>query len=126
MKKNIGLGLFIFCLIWLSAPERSLAATAGSRLGNVVASGPSYDVDKTTQNTLTDYVGALVGVFLGLLGVIFVFLVIYGGYTWMTAAGNPEKATKAGRILKYAIIGLLVIIGVYAIWIFLFKRVVSL
>lgn len=118
----LGLSLLLLFLV----PVACLGATAFDRLENVVASQPTYDVDSTTPETITDYVGQIIGVFLGLLGVIFVFLTIYGGYTWMTAAGNVEKSTRAKQIIKASILGLLVVVGVYAIWVFLFVRVVQL
>ncbi len=113
-------------LIGLGLPQWSLAATVGNRLKNVVTSQPTYDYDSTTQNTVTEYAGNLISVFLGLLGVIFVILMIYAGYNWMTAAGNVEKVEKAGRIMRASVIGLLITGAVYAMWIFLFKKIVSL
>ena len=123
LNKQLLIGLLLGLL---AAPQLTLAATAATRLKNVVAGAPTYDVDKTDQNTLTNYVGAIIGVFLGLLGTIFIILIIYGGYTWMTAAGNVEKVAKAGRVLKASILGLLIVIAVYAMWYFLFDRIVKL
>jgi hypothetical protein len=37
----------------------------------------------------------LIGVFLSLLGVIFIILIILAGYWWMTASGDEQKLTKA-------------------------------
>ena len=34
-----------------------------------------------------------------------VLLIMIGGFTIMTAAGNPEKITKGRKIIIYAIIG---------------------
>lgn len=115
----------VFGFIGLIIPQVCFGATAFGRLKNVVASKPTYEVDKTTQNTLTDYIGNIIAVFLGLLGSIFVILIIYAGYNWMTAAGNEEKVLKAKYTLRSAIIGLLVTIAVYAMWIFLFANIVK-
>ena len=52
---------------------------------------------------------------LGMLGLIAVIMIIYGGFTWMTAAGNEERITKAKGVLKAAIIGLIVILLSWAI-----------
>ncbi len=41
-----------------------------------------------------------------LLTILVVFMVIYGGFAYITAAGDPEKAGKGKKILTYAIIGL--------------------
>ncbi len=47
---------------------------------------------------------------LGSLGLIAVIVILYGGFTWMTAAGNEEKVSKAKNIITYAVIGLAVIL----------------
>jgi hypothetical protein len=73
---------------------------------------------------LVEIVGALIGVFLSLLGVIFLCLVIYGGFIWMTAGGNEGKVLKAKRILQDAIIGLIIVMSAYAITNFVFHSLV--
>lgn len=78
--------------------------------------------NKTTETTLTQYVADIINVFFGLLGTIFIILIIIGGYTWMTAAGNSEKVSKAQAIIKVAVIGLIVIASAYAITYFIFAR----
>lgn len=112
-------------VVGVLVPQICFGATAMSRLRAVVSNKPSYDVDKTNQNTLTDYVGNIISVFLGLLGSIFVILTVYGGYTWMTAMGNSEKVEKAQQTIKSSIIGIFVLVAVYAIWIFILAKIVS-
>ena len=65
--------------------------------------------------TLSQIVGTVIQAFLGLLGVIFVVLMIYAGYNWMMAQGEEEKVVKAKDTLKRAIIGLAITVGGYAI-----------
>lgn len=60
--------------------------------------------------------------FLGLLGIIFLFLIIIAGYNWMTAAGDEEKVNKAKETIQRAIIGIIIIISAYAITYFVFKN----
>jgi hypothetical protein len=57
----------------------------------------------------------LINVALGFLGIIAVVIVLYGGFMWMTAAGNEERITKAKQILTAGIIGLVIIIMAWAI-----------
>ena len=59
--------------------------------------------------------------FLGLLGLIFIILVIIAGYNWMTAGGDEAKVTKAKSTIQRATIGLIIIIASYAITAFVFK-----
>ena len=62
-------------------------------------------------------------VVLSLLGVIFLVLMVYGGYLWMTAAGNEDKVTKAKNLMTAAIIGLIIVVGSYAISYFIISKV---
>lgn len=41
-----------------------------------------------------------------ILTVLVVFMVIWGGFLNITAAGDPEKAAKGRKVLVYAVIGL--------------------
>ena len=59
--------------------------------------------------------------FLGLLAIIFIVLIITAGYKWMTAGGNEEKIKEAQQTIKTAIIGLIIIVGAYAITHFVFN-----
>lgn len=60
-------------------------------------------------------IGSAVGVILNFVGVIFLILMIYGGFMWMTAAGNDEQIGKAQKIIASAIIGLIIVASAYAI-----------
>jgi len=57
----------------------------------------------------------IVRIFLGFVGIIAILIIMYGGYVWMTSAGNEEKISQAKKILTNAIIGLLIIFFAFAI-----------
>lgn len=57
----------------------------------------------------------IINVALGFLGIIAVVIVLYGGFMWMTAAGNEERISKAKQILSAGVIGLVIIIMAWAI-----------
>ena len=61
---------------------------------------------------------------LSLLGIIFLVLIVYAGFLWMTAGGEEEKITKALKIIKNAIIGLLITLSAFAIEICVFRVLV--
>lgn len=52
---------------------------------------------------------------LGLLGVTFLGLMIYGGLSWMTAEGNDTKVDKARGIIVAGIVGFIVVAAAYGI-----------
>ncbi|MBU0597895.1 pilin [Patescibacteria group bacterium] len=60
---------------------------------------------------------------LGFLGLVAVVLILYGGITWMTSAGNEEKVKKAKDILKMAVIGMIVVLLAWALVTFVFTTI---
>ena len=67
-------------------------------------------------------VGSVSGLLLAILNVlviiaipIVVFFLIYAGFLYVMAQGNPEKIKQAGKALLYGIIGGVVIVGSVAI-----------
>lgn len=69
-------------------------------------------------------VGLVINAFVSILGIIFVVLIVSSGYTWMTSEGNDEKIKKATATIKASIIGLVITLSSWAIWNFIFKRLV--
>jgi len=88
-------------------------AGAGSKAWGGQAPGPSG------MTTIIQYI---ISAFLGLLGIIFLVLIIYAGYNWMTAGGDEEKVTKAKETLQRAVIGLIIITAAYSITYFVFSN----
>jgi hypothetical protein len=60
-------------------------------------------------------IGLLIRSLLGIIGSIALVVFIYGGFTMMTAAGNPERVRRGQATLVWAIIGLAVIFSAYAL-----------
>lgn len=67
------------------------------------------------SENLTDTIGKLISALLSVLGVIFLLLIIWAGFTWMTAQGEPKKVDKAKDILITAVVGLIILLSAYAI-----------
>ncbi|MBP9718185.1 hypothetical protein KBD59_02705 [Candidatus Gracilibacteria bacterium] len=53
--------------------------------------------------------------FLGFLGLLAVIMVIYGGFLYVSSAGNEDNVNKAKKILMYAAIGIILIIVSFAL-----------
>lgn len=52
---------------------------------------------------------------LTLVGLVFLVLMVYAGYLWMTARGDETQIEKAKNIISSTIIGLVIVMGAYAI-----------
>jgi hypothetical protein len=94
------LGVFLFANFVSAQVEVGLNYAAATGLGTT-------DIRITIAN--------IIRVFLGLLGILAVGLILYGGFVWMTAAGNEENIKKAKKILIGGVIGLLIVLSAFAI-----------
>lgn len=65
-------------------------------------------------------IGTIIRAILGITGSVALLMFIWGGFTWMTAAGNAERVAKGRNILVWATIGLIVIFTSYALVRFVF------
>lgn len=74
-----------------------------------------------TESSFAGIIAVAIQAFLGLLGVIFLVLMITAGYKWMTASGNEEKMTEAKETIWRAVIGLIITVSAYAITYFVFN-----
>ncbi len=59
---------------------------------------------------------------LGLLGIIAVGIVLYGGFLYMTSGGEEDKINKAKKILINGVIGLVIILSAFAITKFVLNK----
>jgi len=85
------------------------------------AAAPGWGGEPSAGNSLPGIIQTAISAFLGLLGIIFLVLIIYAGFEWMTAQGDEEKVTKAKDTLTRAVIGLIIIIAAYSITYFVFS-----
>jgi hypothetical protein len=59
-------------------------------------------------------IGQIIKVALSIVGSLALVMFVYGGFTWMLAAGNEQAITKGKNILSWAAIGLVVIFASYS------------
>jgi TRAP-type C4-dicarboxylate transport system permease small subunit len=88
------------------------------------ATARSAGID-TTVKDLPPLVGSIIGNLLSMIGVVFFVLMIYGGFLWMTARGNEDQTSKAFGTILAASIGILIVMGAYAITNFVFNSVTT-
>ncbi len=104
-----------FASSWLDKANEGGLNTIGST---------AYGENGAPSKSLPAIIGSLVKVFLGLLGLIFVILLIVGGFQYMTAGGNQEKIDDAVKRIRNAVIGLLIVVCAFSITYFITARVI--
>jgi amino acid transporter len=123
MKQTIKQTIILLVLvILLSLPFFVFAQNAAmDRLKDV---GPKSGYNaQTSEKSVAQISGTAIKAFLSLLGVIFIILMVLAGYNWMTAAGDEQKVEKAKETIKRAIIGLVIVLGAFAITQFVLLKI---
>ncbi len=121
--KKIKSLLPLFAVIFSFSPLISKAKTENGTGNN---EAKNHGLDKAAHNAfgnnipfekpgVPDIIGTVVGAALSFIGILFFVLIIYGGITWMTAAGNETQISKAKNLIISAIIGLIIVLAAYAI-----------
>lgn len=100
-------GSFVHALVNKKMDEQSQALADTAGLGG--------------SSDLAGIFSVLIQVFLGFLGIIFLFLTLQSGFKWMTAAGNEKQIEDAKSSLKSSIIGLFIVLAAYAITLAVFR-----
>ena len=118
MKRLAKRAVATVAVIALMAPLVALGQV-GSQQDDTIASsfglGSNTDI-RTSIINIVQYI-------LGFLGLIAVLIVLYGGFQWMTAAGNEERVTSARATLTAGLIGLVIILAAYALAQFVIDQV---
>ncbi len=79
-------------------------------LGGKIEEDPAVIIGKTINLALT------------FVGVIFLLLMVYAGFLWMTARGKEDQITKARDMIIATVIGLVIVTSAYAITVVVTKR----
>lgn len=86
------------------------------REGDSVSNLAECNVEETKgKDSLMSRVQVIINVALSVIGVVAVVMIIYGGFTYTTSRGDPEKIKKAKNTILYGIIGLVVALLAFAI-----------
>lgn len=121
IKINIKNLLLIVLLSVMIIPVlHMLPAQAGLWEGQIGMGTETGEIGETFEYTddpsnIQLLVGRIIKTFLGLLGIIFLILILLAGYRWMTARGAEDEISKAKSQLQSSIIGLAIILMAYAV-----------
>ncbi|MEK7496778.1 MAG: pilin [Patescibacteria group bacterium] len=110
MKKIILTALFIILGSFILLPTTVFATDDYGLTETAKQAGiPTESVEPTKVAS------AIINTVLGIVGVLAVVMIIYGGFLWLTSGGNEEKLSQAKTLLQNVVIGLFIILASYAI-----------
>lgn len=90
--------------------------------GTGLASFDAIGLGNSDPRTIASKV---IQVMLGFLGVIAVILILFGGFKWMTAAGNDDKVDEAKRLITAGVVGLLIVLAAFAVSVFVLNALLG-
>lgn len=121
MKKYLFIFLFSFFLFsscnFVLAASDAVTTKSGS---GVSLSNPLGDITSPQA-----FIGKIINSILGVVGSLALLMFVYGGLTWMTSSGSPDKVKQGRDTLLWAAIGLVVIFSAYGLTRFVLGTVVT-
>ena len=120
MKHRIigSLAITLAILGALVAPNFALAQDTGEEVVSTFSVESIGEQIGLGGADLKDTVINIIQLVLGLMTLIAVVLIIWGGFLWLTSAGNEDRIDKAKKTISAAAIGLVIILLAWAIVLF--------
>jgi hypothetical protein len=101
-----------------------LAATVAAAPSRLLAGGLNDSITTGATDTRfaglnnirpSNFVSAIINIFLGAAGVIAFIFLLWGGLQWILAGGDKEGTEKARKKITSALIGLAIVFSAYAL-----------
>ena len=117
--------LFAYCLLFIDSVKAQSFGNLSDSLANIAGQTNDTQGGRIGKADLPTIVGGILYGVLGFLGVLCLVIIIYAGIKWTMAGGNQETVASARKTIQYAIIGVIVILGAYAISIYVVEQVIG-
>jgi heme/copper-type cytochrome/quinol oxidase subunit 2 len=119
MKKSLIIILIVLGLsiLTLSAKAEGVASEIVGQM-NVGASSAQLGSQASLQMTVI----GVINIILSVVGIVFVALLVFGGFKYFNSQGQEEKAKEGMSVITAAIIGLVIILLSYSITSFVEKK----
>lgn len=122
MKRLIAITVSL--AFFLGVVSHAYAIDLGENLVKDAAVDAGYAA-ATTDTTFAETLGTVIKVALSFVGIIFLLLMVYAGFLWMTARGESDQVDKAKKIITQSIIGLAITVGAYSITAFIVPAILA-
>jgi amino acid transporter len=122
MKNFLTLLILIFLILFSFSFTLEVNATSSFQQG---LENTGRQIEGLAQDPPEVIAANVVRALLTLVGIIFVALLIYGGFLYMTSRGEDEKIKKSKKTLIAAVIGIIIIMTGYSITFFVTSTIES-
>ncbi len=100
MKNFLKKSIWVLALLVVSSPHFAHAADFGQSI---------LKSTSLPSATPTAFISNIINTVTGILGVILIGMLVYGGALYLTSAGNEQRVESAKKTITYAIVGVVVI-----------------
>ena len=112
--------ILFFIILLLIIPFFVSALGIDDAFGGLAITGSAAGAGNTD---ISVFVGNIIRALLGLLGILILIFILYGGFLWLTSGGNEQMVKKAKDILTSAFLGLIIVLAAYAITTFVVRGI---
>jgi len=119
MKKLLII-IFAFLISLTFVNQVKAEGVADEIMGQVGVGADSAQLGYESSIQMT--IVGIINIVLSVVGIIFVALLVYGGFKYFNSQGQEEQAKEGMSIIMAAIIGLIIILLSYAITNFVVKK----
>lgn len=123
MKRFITIAVSL--AFYLGVVSHAYAIDLGGNIAKDTATQAGYTTANVTDTSFAETLGYVVKIALSFVGIIFLSLMIYAGFLWMTARGETDQVDKAKKIITQSIIGLVITVGAYSITAFVVPAILA-
>ena len=126
-KKSVFFIVLIFlCFnVFLPIASANVFSDITKKLGDF-NQGAQLPTNVSQSENIIVLIISIINVALTFLGLIFIVLILYGGFTYMTAGGDSKRTEKAVNIMKDSVIGVAIIFISYGLVNYVIEEAIKL
>ncbi|MBI2990012.1 MAG: hypothetical protein HYY51_02360 [Candidatus Magasanikbacteria bacterium] len=114
------LGFFVYSLLFVpgiaGAEDPPAVSPLQEEIGKQTGAFAGTQGAQYGKPSLAPIIAArLVQMFLTFIGTLFIIYTVYGGYLYMTSAGNEDRINKANSIISHGVLGVAVMLMSYSV-----------
>lgn len=115
----LSVGLLVAALLFVGAVPHTFAQIDSATTAEFAA------VAQLPTTPLPIIIARIIRAVLGVMGIVLTVLIVYAGFLYMTAGGDPAKTVKAKNIIKNAAIGLVIAVSAFTITQFILSNLLG-
>lgn len=110
--------IFIILVFFLITTTDSALAALDQSVPDSIKNQTKAMTDTATINTsmtIGSVLQTVISAFLGMMGIVFLILILVAGYKYMMDGGEGKNTKVAMDSIRHAVIGLIIVVSAYAI-----------